>query len=574
MPTNIAIGTQENNHMLSVCIITKNEEHNLARCLKSFQNTGFELVVVDTGSTDQTKKIAAEYTENIYDFPWCDDFSAAKNFAVSKATHPYVMVIDSDEYLQKIDLSRLEKMIVEHPGEVGRIQRINIISGKDGKQENKEWINRIFAKESFHYTGRIHEQVTAYDEKEYRTYEAPVLIGHTGYDLPKKEKKAKALRNIRLLEQELKNSGWDAKVHATQLEQNLSKQDTDAEQKSEIADAKKEQQIPYLLYQLGKSYYMAEDYDEACFWFAHGLSYDLEPKLEYVIDMVETYGYALINSGRAGEALFFENIYEEFGNSADFQFLMGLIYMNNAMFDAAVGEFLKAVRHRDCRMAGVNSYAAYYNVGVIYECLGKISDAKYYYQKCGGYEPAKKHQEFIKKICGIDAEERSAAISSKRFYLSEASENRRVFERLFNLYIYEMSSYAEWMGECMTEDALFIPDKVSEYFEMSEKQPFIIKVKGKIAGLIVFLVPDREREPDEADFYIEELFILKAYRKQHIAEELIEAVWSINKGICSVCALKANKGSVKFWKKVIKKSGYECEVKDMDDVYFYNIKIK
>ena len=46
-------------------------------------------------------------------------------------------------------------------------------------------------------------------------------------------------------------------------------------------------------------------------------------------------------------------------------------------------------------------------------------------------EPAKKHQEFIKKICGIDAEERSAAISSKRFYLSEASENRRVFERLF-----------------------------------------------------------------------------------------------------------------------------------------------
>lgn len=305
------------------------------------------------------------------------------------------MVIDSDEYLQQIDRVQLEKMIAEHPGEVGRIRRINIISGKDGKQENKEWINRIFAKESFHYTGRIHEQVTACDEKEYRTYEAPVVIGHTGYDLPKKEKKAKALRNIRLLEQELKNSGWDAKVHATQLDQNIAKQDTDAEQKSKITDAKKEQQIPYLLYQLGKSYYMAEDYNKACFWFAHGLSYDLEPKLEYVIDMVETYGYALINSGRAGEALFFENIYEEFGNSADFQFLMGLIYMNNAMFDAAVGEFLKAVKHRDCRMAGVNSYAAYYNVGVIYECLEKISEAKYYYQKCGNYEPAKKRLRLI-----------------------------------------------------------------------------------------------------------------------------------------------------------------------------------
>ena len=111
--------------------------------------------------------------------------------------------------------------------------------------------------------------------------------------------------------------------------------------------------------------------------------------------MVETYGYALINSGRAEEALFFENIYEEFGDSADFQFLMGLIYMNNAMFDAAVGEFLKAVKHRDCRMAGVNSYAAYYNVGVINECLGKISEAKYYYQKCGGYEPAVKRLKLL-----------------------------------------------------------------------------------------------------------------------------------------------------------------------------------
>ena len=69
---------------------------------------------------------------------------------------------------------------------------------------------------------------------------------------------------------------------------------------------------------------MAGDYSQACVWFDKGLSYDLNPKLEYVIDMVETYGYALINSGQEQEAIFFENIYEEFGNTADFQFLMGL----------------------------------------------------------------------------------------------------------------------------------------------------------------------------------------------------------------------------------------------------------
>ena len=194
--------------------------------------------------------------------------------------------------------------------------------------------------------------------------------------------------NIRLLEQELKQLGWDGNAGA---KDGVAK----AETAGTDANARWSGQIPYLLYQLGKSYYMMGEYGAACGWFAQGLSFDLNPALEYVIDMVETYGYALINSGQEQTALFFENIYDEFGKSADFQFLMGLIYMNNAMFDAAVGEFLKAVKHRDCRMAGVNSYAAYYNVGVIYECLEKISEAKYYYQKCGNYEPAKKRLKLI-----------------------------------------------------------------------------------------------------------------------------------------------------------------------------------
>ncbi len=64
------------------------------------------------------------------------------------------------------------------------------------------------------------------------------------------------------------------------------------------------EQIPYLLYQLGKSYYMMGEYGAACDWFAQGLSFDLNPALEYVIDMVETYGYALINSGQEQTALF------------------------------------------------------------------------------------------------------------------------------------------------------------------------------------------------------------------------------------------------------------------------------
>lgn len=95
--------------MLSICIITKNEERNIKRCLSCLSDMELEIIVVDTGSTDWTKEIAREYTDFVYDFAWCDDFAAAKNYAISKASNEYVMVIDSDEFLEKTDLTQLKK---------------------------------------------------------------------------------------------------------------------------------------------------------------------------------------------------------------------------------------------------------------------------------------------------------------------------------------------------------------------------------------------------------------------------------------------------------------------------------
>lgn len=349
---------------LSVCIIAKNEEENIAHCLESLKPYDFEIIVADTGSTDHTKEIALRYTDKVYDFAWCDDFAAAKNFAVSKASHAHVLVLDSDEFLERFDAQQVERLLAQHPGEVGRIERRNTFERKGERQENREWINRIFAKDRFCYEGRIHEQVTAIDGTKYATYETPILVRHTGYDLTEEERRQKAKRNIHLLLQEL------ARLEMADCEK---------------AGGRAAEQLPYILYQLGKSYYMAEDYVTACDYFSRGLSYDLNPKLEYVIDMVETYGYALINSGQAETALFFENIYNEFGDNADFQFLMGLIYMNNARFDTAIAEFERATKHSECRSQGVNSYRAYYNIGVIYECLGNMPEAKRYYEKCGDY---------------------------------------------------------------------------------------------------------------------------------------------------------------------------------------------
>ena len=88
---------------ISVCMIVKNEEAVLARCLDSLRGIADEIVIVDTGSNDRTKEIAAKYTDKIYDFAWVHDFSAARNFAFSKATKDYIYSADADEVLEEKD---------------------------------------------------------------------------------------------------------------------------------------------------------------------------------------------------------------------------------------------------------------------------------------------------------------------------------------------------------------------------------------------------------------------------------------------------------------------------------------
>ncbi len=91
---------------VSVCMIVKNEETVLARCLDSLRAVADEICIVDTGSTDRTKEIAARYTDKIFDFEWIDDFAAARNFAFSKATCDYIYSADADEV---IDLENIRK---------------------------------------------------------------------------------------------------------------------------------------------------------------------------------------------------------------------------------------------------------------------------------------------------------------------------------------------------------------------------------------------------------------------------------------------------------------------------------
>lgn len=93
---------------ISLCMIVKNEEAVLARCLDSLKGLMDEIIIVDTGSTDNTKEIAKQYTDMVFDFSWCDDFASARNFSFSKATKDYIYAPDADEVLDEANRRKFQ----------------------------------------------------------------------------------------------------------------------------------------------------------------------------------------------------------------------------------------------------------------------------------------------------------------------------------------------------------------------------------------------------------------------------------------------------------------------------------
>ncbi|MDE6406919.1 MAG: glycosyltransferase family 2 protein [Lachnospiraceae bacterium] len=346
---------------ISLCIIGKNEEQHIENCLAPLAPFPFEVVYVDTGSTDRTKELAAKHGARIYDFKWIDDFSAARNFALEKACHEYVLFLDCDEYLTALDPAGLDALLEAHPQGVGLLLRNNYYEANGTQTNYPDRVERLFSKKHFHYKGIIHEQVVTRggDSPLYERYEIPLTVDHAGYSGGMDAMRQKAGRNNTLLFREIKKNPSD----------------------------------PYLYFQVGQSYNSIHDYENAYTYYKKSFAFPLNLSEPWVQIMATAYINAMNHTGRSGEAqIFFEPLYGHFSGDANFYCSMGNVYLNLDPPQPlrAMAEYVKALQCPDAREKGANSFIPYYNIGLVNEMLGSMDAALGFYQKAAdlGFSPA------------------------------------------------------------------------------------------------------------------------------------------------------------------------------------------
>lgn len=197
---------------ISACYIVKNEAKNLAKSIKSLKNQVNEIVVVDTGSTDNTIVVARKLGARVYSFPWQDDFSKARNFALSKAKGDWLVLLDADEYFTAKTAGNIRQVIRQAQQADGLlIQMVNYDVDKAEIQDYFYQLRIVRNQQGLHYDGKIHEELKLSDGKSMKFFRIPpelLEIYHTGYASSVSRQKLE--RNLKLLQQAVDNGQSEA----------------------------------------------------------------------------------------------------------------------------------------------------------------------------------------------------------------------------------------------------------------------------------------------------------------------------------------------------------------------------
>ena len=338
---------------IALAMIARDEARAIERCLQSVRPWVDEMIVLDTGSVDQTPAIAARCGARVTHFAWVDDFSAARNAALALTDADWCLVLDADEWIEDGG-ECLAAVRDAEPAFVGQLNVVSLIEDASGRVERApSWLSRLLPR-GVRYEGRVHEQpATTLPRRR-----LALTIGHDGYRPAQMD--GKRGRNRRLLQLALAAQPDDA----------------------------------YLLYQLGKDHEVHAEFDAAAFHYAQadGGSVDAAWRHDWIVRRL----YTLKRLARFEEALALADAaMPRWSGSPDFFFTIGDLLLAWAAAEpahAAVllpmieSSWLRALEIGECpqlqdSVVGRGSFLAAYNLAVLHDGLGDPAQARYWRER-------------------------------------------------------------------------------------------------------------------------------------------------------------------------------------------------
>lgn len=350
--------------VICLTLIARNEARCIARCLNSVAPFVDEMLVVDTGSTDETRAIAVACGARLATFAWRDDFSAARNFALAQTQADWRLVLDADEWIESGGSCLRESAASGNGSFVGEISIRSAFDDGGAVRYAPSWIAR-FLPRGLTFAGKIHEQVV----HRLPVRRLPLIVGHDGYRRAQQD--GKGDRNDRLLRLQLQESPGNA----------------------------------YLHYQLGKDLQVHERFAEACREYQRarervrwppGNSEEaiaLQARHTWLHDLVVRQIYCLKRSRQFEAAVLqaqAESIWWQ--HSPDFHFAFGDMLLDFALAEPQRAQQLLPLMettwmrclelgeapHLEGAVEGRGSFLAAHNLAVFHDLLGNTSQAAHF----------------------------------------------------------------------------------------------------------------------------------------------------------------------------------------------------
>ncbi|SNZ05155.1 Tetratricopeptide repeat-containing protein [Terribacillus aidingensis] len=342
-----------NKPQVSLCMIVKNEEKVIGRCLDSVVNLVDDIVIVDTGSTDRTIEIIKEYeSARLFHYKWNNNFADARNFAASQAIGDWILVLDADEFLETGNAKHVIDNLKYTKEDVFAINIVNFV-GVDGTRTLENKHVRLYRNTGkYHYTRAIHEQLVHKDNKNITVNLSDLIAYHSGYLDDVVKKKSKTDRNTKLLKLQLKKGkeGFD-------------------------------------YYNLGNELKKEKKYEQALDAYLKAYKKKEDPFINWVpiclLNIIET----LFTLNRYNDALeILKDATRIYSDAADFLYMKGAIYLAQGRKEDAKQVFTLILSERASFKTVVKSsdfieYLPALRLGRVYEIEKNMDKAVQYYSK-------------------------------------------------------------------------------------------------------------------------------------------------------------------------------------------------